>query len=321
MPKRICLKIFAAALTLIAAFVDARAEDTLKIAIGQHGNWENSAPELGQRMGFFKKHGLVLDLLYTQGSGETMQVIIAGSADVGIGVGTNSAMGAFARGAPVLALANHTTGAPAAYWYVPANSAIKDFKDLDGKTVGYSTTGSSSYTALVQLAKLKGVTPKPVATGNPASTFTQAMSGQIDAGWSSPPFGLREAEQGKIRIIGHGSDVPALRTQTVRLQITNKTAYAQKRDALARYVAAYRETLDWMYSSPEALKMYSEWVKIPEPITQRMRDEFYPKDELEPDRLSGLDAITEDAIETKFLKTPLSKTQLKELFVYAKAVE
>ena len=114
----------------------------------------------------------------------------------------------------MLALANHTTGAPAAYWYVPANSPIKSFSDLNGKTVGYSTTGSSSYTALLQLAKLKGVTPKPVATGNPASTFTQAMSGQIDAGWSSPPFGLREAEQGKIRIIGHGSDVPALRTQT-----------------------------------------------------------------------------------------------------------
>jgi NitT/TauT family transport system substrate-binding protein len=282
MMQKFSLTACAAALCLGLALSPARADDTLTIAIGQHGNWENAVPELGQRMGFFKKRGLSLDLLYTQGSAETMQAVIAGSADIGIGVGTNSALGAIAKGAPVLALANHTTGAPAAYWYVPANSPIKNFGDLNGKTVGYSTTGSSSYTALLQLAKLKGVTPKPVATGNPASTFTQAMSGQIDAGWSSPPFGLREAEEGKIRIIGHGSDVPALRTQTVRLQITNKTAYAQKHDALMRYVAAYRETLDWMYSSPEALKMYSEWVKIPEKITERMRDEFYPKDELLP---------------------------------------
>jgi len=320
MPNNIFVRVFAAALALAAATA-VRAEDTLKIAIGQHGNWENSAPELGQRMGFYKKHGLVLDLLYTQGSAETMQAVIAGSADIGIGVGTNSAMGAFARGAPVLALANHTTGAPAAYWYVPANSPIASFKDLDGKTVGFSTTGSSSYTALLQLAKLQGVTPKPVATGNPASTFTQTMSGQIDAGWSSPPFGLKEAEEGKIRVIGHGSDVPALRTQTVRLQITNKTAYAQKKDALDRYIAAYRETIEWMYASPEALTMYSEWVKIPEPITKRMREEFYPKEELMPDKLSGLDAITEEAIATKFLKEPLSKQQLKELFVYSKTIE
>ena len=195
MPARIGIKALAAALTLLAVFGGARAEDKLTIAIGQHGNWENSAPELGQRMGFFKKHGLALDLLYTQGSAETMQAVIAGSADIGIGVGTTSAMGAFARGAPVLALANHTTGAPAAYWYVPENSPIKSFKDLDGKTVGFSTTGSSSYTALLQLAKLNGVTPKPVATGNPASTFTQAMSGQVDVGWSSPPFGLQAAER------------------------------------------------------------------------------------------------------------------------------
>jgi NitT/TauT family transport system substrate-binding protein len=96
---------------------------------------------------------------------------------------------------------------------------------VDGKTVGFSTTGSSNHTALLQMAKLNGVTPTPVATGNPASTFTQAMSGQIDVGWS-PPFGLQAAEEGKIRIIGHGGDVPARRTQTVRLQITNMTAYA-----------------------------------------------------------------------------------------------
>jgi len=320
-PARFCLQTLAAALTLCVALGAARAEDTLKIAVGQHGNWENAVPELGQRMGFLKKHGLVLDLLYTQGSGETMQAVIAGSADIGIGVGTPSVMAAFARGAPLLALANHTTGAPAAYWYVPANSPIKSFKDLDGKTVGFSTTGSSSYTTLLQLAKLNGVTPKPVATGNPASTFTQAMSGQIDVGWSSPPFGLQAAAEGKIRIIGQGSDVPALRMQTVRLQITNKTAYAQNKDALDRYVAAYRETLDWMYSDPAALKMYSDWVKIPEEITKRMRDEFYPKDELLPDRLSGLDAITEEAVAYKYLKAPLSKTQLKELFVYSKAVD
>ncbi len=115
--------------------------------------------------------------------------------------------------------------------------------------------------------------------------------------------------------------MPALRTQTVRLQITNKTAYAQKKDALDRYIAAYRETLDWMYSDPAALKMYSEWVKIPEPITKRMRDEFYLKDELLPDRLSGIDAITEEAVAYKYLKAPLSKAQLKELFVYSKAFD
>ena len=318
---RICIKALVASLALFSPLGGAHAEDTLKIVIGQHGNWETSVPELGQRMGFFKKHGLVLDLLYTQGSAETMQAVIAGSADVGVAVGTTAAMAAFARGAPIRAIANQTTGAPAAYWYVPANSPIKSLQDADGKTIAYSTTGSSNHSALVQRVKQLGITPKLVGTGNPAATFTQTMSGQVDVGWSSPPFGLEAAEQGKIRIIGHASDVEALRTQTVRLQITNKAAYEQKKDALDRYIAAYRETLDWMYSDPAALRMYSEWVNIPEPIARRMRDEFYLKDELLPDRLAGIEAIIEEALAFKYLKEPLSKAQLKELFVYSKAME
>ena len=77
----------------------------------------------------------------------------------------------------------------------------------------------------------------------------------------------------------------------------------------------------WMYSDPAALKMYSEWAKIPEAITKRMRDEFYPETELLPDRLAGIEAITEEALAFKFIKAPLSKAQLKELFVYSKAFD
>ena len=33
-------------------------EDTLKIAVGQRGNWDTSVAEIGQRAGIFKKHGL-----------------------------------------------------------------------------------------------------------------------------------------------------------------------------------------------------------------------------------------------------------------------
>ena len=63
----------------------AGAQDALKIAVGQRGGWEHCVSELGQNAGFFKKHGLVLEVLYTQGSGETLQSVISASVDVGIG--------------------------------------------------------------------------------------------------------------------------------------------------------------------------------------------------------------------------------------------
>ena len=51
----------------------AQADDNLKIAIGQRCGWEQSVSELGQNKGLFKKHGLTLELLSTQGSAETLQ--------------------------------------------------------------------------------------------------------------------------------------------------------------------------------------------------------------------------------------------------------
>jgi NitT/TauT family transport system substrate-binding protein len=292
------------------------AEDTLKLAIGQRGNWENAAPELGQKAGFFKKRGLNLELLYTQGAGETLQAVISGSVDLGVGVGTAGVLGAFAKGAPVRAIANSTTGADDLFWYVPAASPIKSIKDASGKTIAYSTNGSSTNLAVLAFNREFGVQAKPVATGSPSATFTQTMTGQVDIGWSAPPFGIADLQQGRIRIIVRESDVPAFRNQTVRLMIANTATAEQRRDAIDRYVQAYRETLDWMYSDPAALKAYAEWVGIPEALAKDVRDQFYPKENLRLDRLSGLDDAMADAVSLKFLPAPLTKSQVDELFKY-----
>ena len=310
-------------LALVAPFVAlmafgsaAIAEETLKLAIGQRGNWENAAPELGQKAGFFKKRGLTLEILYTQGAGETLQAVISGSVDIGIGVGTAGVLGAFAKGAPVRAIANSTTGADDLFWYVPAASPIKSLKDAGGKTIAYSTTGSSTNLAVLAFIREFGVQAKPVATGSPASTFTQTMSGQVDIGWSSPPFGIEALQQGRIRIVARESDVAAFRNQTVRLMIANATVVEQRRDIVNRFLQAYSETLDWMYSDPAALKAYAEWVNIPETLARDVRDQFYPRENLRLDRLSGLDEAMADAVSMKFLPAPLTKAQQDELFKY-----
>src|SRR6266705_2059018 len=306
--------LIAVLLTLTSA--SALAADTLKLAIGQRGNWENAAPELGQKAGIFRKHGLSLELLYTQGAGETLQAVISSSVDIGVGVGTAGVLGAFAKGAPVRAIANSMTGADDLFWYVPAGSPIKNLKDAGGKTIAYSTTGSSTNLAVLAFIRQFGVDAKPVATGSPSSTFTQTMSGQVDIGWSSPPFGVEALQQGRIRIVARESDVAAFRNQTVRLMITNTTTAEKRRDVLERYLQAYRETLDWMYSDPAALKAYAEWVNIPETLAKEVRDQFYPKENLRLDRLSGLDEAMADAVSLKFLSAPLTKQQQEELFKY-----
>jgi NitT/TauT family transport system substrate-binding protein len=252
-------------------------------------------------------------MLYTQGGGETMQAVISGSADIGIAAGTTGVLGAFSKGAPLRILAAGTTGASDLYWYVPANSPIKSFHDLNGKTAGYSTNGASTHTTLLALIKFYGVNAKAVASGASAVTLTQAMSGQIDVGWASPPFGLEQLQKGEIRIIARGSDVPSTRDQTVRVHIVNASVLSQRHDVVRRFMQAYRESLDFLYDNPQGVKIFAQYAKVSEALAIRIRDEFLPKQAEQPDKVSGLDAITQDAITFKVLQAPLTKEQIGEL--------
>jgi NitT/TauT family transport system substrate-binding protein len=301
----------------IAAFASlvfaANADDNLKLAVGAPGNWDTCIAEVGQRAGIFKKHGLTLELLYTSGGGETMQAVISGSVDIGVAAGTPAVMGAFAKGAPIRILAAGATGTSDLYWYVPTDSPIRSFKDLDGKTAAYSTNGASTHTTLLALIKHFGVNAKPVATGASAATLTQAMTKQVDVGWASPPFGLEQLQRGDIRLVARGSDAPSTRDQTVRVHIVNASALARRKDAMTRFMRAYRESHDFLYDNPEGVRLYAQYAKVSESLATRIRDEFLPKQALQPDRVSGLDAVTQDAITFKVLPAPLSKEQLAEL--------
>ena len=292
----------------------ASAEDQLKVAIGQINNWENQAPTLGQDAGIFKKHGLVLENVGTQGAGETIQAVISGSADIGAGVGAAGVMRAFSKGAPVRILAPAFTGTGDLYWYVKADSKIKSLKDATPETsIAYSTNGSSSNNIVVAFVSELGAKGKPTPTGGPPATLTAVMSGQIDIGWAAPPFGLQEIKEGKIRIIAHGSDVPSLRGQTVRTLIVNLNSLKTKHDAILRFVEAYRESVDWMYSDPKAVEMYSVKMKRPVELLKESMDKFQPKETLQTDEFKDLDGAVADAVKLKFLEKPLTKEQLTEL--------
>ena len=294
------------------ATLPALAQDKLKVAVGQRGVWENSVSELGQDAGIFKKHGLQLEVLYTQGGGETQQAVISGSVDIGIGVGTYGVMGAFAKGAPVRILGATMRGYYE-FWYVPAASPIKTMKDAEGKTMAYSTTGSSTQVMVMALSKMAGVNTKPTATGSPPTTFTQVMSGQVDIGWTAPPLVLDALESGRIRVLAKGDEVPEFRNQPVRVVLANAGSLEKNRDAMARYMAAYRETIDWLWSSPDAIKAYAKWAEVSDQIALRTRDEFVQKDRANPDKMDGIADMNDDAVKLKFLTAPLTKEQLSTL--------
>jgi NitT/TauT family transport system substrate-binding protein len=307
------LNVVAACLALALCTRVAGAEDKLTVAVGARGVGETFVAELGQNAGIFKKHGLVLDILYTQGGGETQQVVISDSAQIGVAAGFLGALSAFSKGAPVRIIGSTFTGGSQLFWYVPANSPIRSLRDTAGRTVAYSTHGSSTHTAVLALQKSSGVKFKPTATGAAPGTLTQVMSGQIDVGWAGAPFGVDLVEAGKIRVIAKASDDPALDRQTIRLIIANATELKQRHAVLVRFMRAYREALAWVYATPEGLKAYAAWASISEATARRALQEFLPKAAVDPDRISGIDDVMADAVAFKYITVPLSKAQLDEL--------
>src|SRR5271166_1920014 len=97
--RRVAILVLAV-IAVFSATPHASAEDVVKLTIGQRANWDTSITHLGNKAGIFKKHGIELEMIYTSGSGETLQPVISGSVDLGLAVGTLGAIGAYAKGAP-----------------------------------------------------------------------------------------------------------------------------------------------------------------------------------------------------------------------------
>jgi NitT/TauT family transport system substrate-binding protein len=290
----------------------AVSQETLKVAVPQRGAWDAGLAELGQRGGIFKKHGLNLEILYTQAGPESIQALIGGSIDIATASGVSAAVGTFAKGAPIRVIGSEIVGSPDLYWYVPSNSPVRKVEDFNGRTVAYSLTGSSSHAGLLALIAQYKLTAKPTSTGSITATLTQAMTGQVDVGFSAVPFFLDRVEDGQIRIIASGGDVASLRSRTGRVNLTNVATLQNRKDALSRFHLAYKETVDWMYSDPAALKHFSDYSGLPEKVVVKVR-QLIPKETMAPDQIVGVDQIIAEAVSMKFLAAPLTADQIKEL--------
>jgi len=300
----------AAALALLMSLGVANAQETVRLAIGQGGSLEALIAEIGEQGGIFDKHGIKLDYRYTQGGGETLQAVIAGGVDVGIAVGMPGVLSAFSQGAPIKVVGSSSTGS-ANFWYVKADSPIQSIESAGDATIGFSTVGSGTYNIATLLQRTMNEKLEAVATGNVSATYTQVMSGQVDIGFAIPEFGQGELDKGNIRLVLRDNDLERIKNQSLRVTIAN-TAFDQAR--LDKFLDAYQETVDWIYSGDEKpIQIFAQLMKVEEAAAKAMRDNFYPKETLDIFQLKGLDIVMEDSVAGKFIPAPLTEDQVKEL--------
>src|SRR5581483_5795075 len=283
------------------------------------GFWDSSWVEFGEAAGFFKEAGLEIEVFYTQGGAETIATVASGSVDIAMSNGIAGALGAYAKGGdstPYRVIGAEMTGAHELFWWVKADSPIKSLKDADGKTIAFSSPGSSSNLILLTLLKDTGSKAKPVPTGGVPGTYTQVMTGQIDIGWSVVPFALKDIQEGKARIVARASDAKELANQTIRANLANVNSLKTKREAIIKFMKVIQKSIDWAYGSghDKAVQIFATNMKVTPEIAKKAVDEFYPKSAMQIGEIRDLDRSLKDALEFKTISSPKTPADIKGLF-------
>ncbi len=296
----------------------AFAQDEVSVAIGQRGLWDTMVVHHGVQNGFFAEEGIEVDITWTSGGAETLQAVTTNSVDMGFVNGTLGVLGAFKSGAPVRIIGAQITGASDLYWYAPTDSGIETLADADGKSIGYSRPGSSTNLVLLGLVEQEGIDAELVSAGGISATRTQVMSGQLDVGWSVPPFGLDLVESGEIQIITTGADLESASDQTVRVNLSNTRFLSQRRDVAERFMRVYERTIDWMYDNDtrdEAIRQFADFNDISIEIARESAS-FYPRQALRSVPVRGLDQTMTEAIENGAIREPLTEAEIDTLIDY-----
>jgi NitT/TauT family transport system substrate-binding protein len=301
---------------MLSVSVAAQEMEEVAVAIGQRGLWDTLVVHQGIEEGFFADENISVEMTWTKGGAETLQAVTTRSVDMGFVNGMLGVLGAYQRGAPVRIVGAEMTGSNDLFWYVRDDSDLESLADAQGATVGYSRPGASTHLVLLNLLAEAGVDAEIVSAGGISDNRTQVMSGQLDVGWSVPPFNLDLVAAGDLKIIAKGSDIPELAEQTVRVNISNTTFLSERRDVAKRFMRAYMKTVDWMYDNrDEAIERFAQFNEIDLEIA-REAAAFYPKEALLSVPVKGLDKTIQEAIEHDALREPLTQEQVDELLDY-----
>src|SRR5438552_2148025 len=213
----------AAAASAGASAKPAAGLKALKLAVPQGDSLTTGGlAAVAQAKGFFKEEGLDVQATSTAGGATTVQAVVSGSVDMGIGTGLFALMTAFTKDAPIQVTASDAIGTSDLYWYAKADSSIGKVEDFAGKKVAFTNRGSSSNLAdeaINDMLKAKGLKPAELLpVGGFPDQLTAVKTGQVDVGLAGPPANLAAVERGEIKIVFRGSEITALQNETLRGQ-------------------------------------------------------------------------------------------------------
>ena len=228
----------------------AQGQEKIKLAYSSTDTI-NQVWTIAQDAGFYKKHGLDVDLVYIGSTTIGISAIVAQDIQVGNAAGSGVANAAV-RGADTVSVGCVIN--VLAYELVVLDS-IKSAEDLKGKSIGISRFGSASDVAAREL--LKGLNLRPmedvkILQIGGASERAAGFSRGIIAGFPSPPGNVHLIPGGlPHRILADMADLPKPYPLPFICAVTTKSYLAKKRDTVKKVVMALIEASHYFKTNRE----------------------------------------------------------------------
>jgi NitT/TauT family transport system substrate-binding protein len=242
-----------AALTLLGSLGTAALAQPSKLEKFTVAGWNKPITEftnllVDEDKGFFKARGLELAYVPGAGGGDAIRNILSGQADVAF-TDPSSFFAALDKGEKLRAI----------YDIYPQNvfnvvslkaSNISKPADLKGKKIGVYSLASGTRLNLQLMLSTAGLTEADVSivvTG--LLNFAPLMQGQVDA-TAATDTGLLV---GKLKGLGEVNVMEVKNYVNVSSDffVVREETYQQKKELLKKFLAAYRDSAQWMIDNPQ----------------------------------------------------------------------
>lgn len=296
--------LLAMALAASTLFVSAPAFSQALIRVGKAGREAFSfvPVDIGDRMGFFKKRGLTLEISSFSGDARLQQAMAADAIDMALASGVGMAF--VAKGAPVKAVAAFADQPLLFAVVVAADSSVRSEADLKGRTVGVSGVNSVTQWLVNRISMKEGWglgAIQVVGIGENAARVAAVQSHSIDGCVVDVASALNFAKSGKGRILARFGET--VRDFHVHVMFATDKAIAEKPKAITSFIEGWFETVAFMRTNKaKSVEIAAEVMGTDVETASAIYDELMPmlssQGRFNP---KALDVLAKSFVELKML--------------------
>lgn len=198
--------------------------------------------------GFFKKHGLDVELVYISGAPIGAAALMSGEVAISQG-GVGGSITSNMRGSGTYIILG---GADRFPYQLIAAPSIKQLSDLKGKRFAVSRIGSADHTATMFVLPRLGIQPDKemniVQVGSVPARFAALVNGSVQGALLIPPETVKAKELG-FRVLSNFADIDINYQQNG--VYTTRTFINKRPEILRRFATAYSEGNHYIHTNSE----------------------------------------------------------------------